>query len=119
MKNTNHSLDYCLEILKRETRNLSLELDNYDQKLVSHLKDYLTVDIASEWKYEHFKYFIDKLLYEKKINQEVVDLFKTITLKFQNVSPSIEEIWTLEGFKNHPFWKEQRKLAKILLEKLN
>ena len=38
---------------------------------------------------------------------------------FENVSQDIEEIWTLEGFKNHPFWIGQRELANILLEKLN
>ncbi|WP_441361627.1 hypothetical protein [Acholeplasma laidlawii] len=119
MKNLDYSLEYCLNILKREVQNLSLNPEEYDKRLVSSLKDYLTIDIASEWEYEHFKYFIDRLLNDKKINQEIVDLFKKIISAFENVSQDIEEIWTLEGFKNHPFWIGQRELANILLEKLN
>lgn len=103
MKNLDYSLEYCLNILKREVQNLSLNPEEYDKRLVSSLKDYLTIDIASEWEYEHFKYFIDRLLNDKKINQEIVDLFKKIISAFENVSQDIEEIWTLEGFKNHPF----------------
>jgi hypothetical protein len=107
----------CLNILKRYVKNLSLTFDEQNQSLIENLSDYLTIDIATEWEYFIFESSINVLLREKKIDQNVVELFKTIIRRFDNVSfkEAEKDVWTLEGFKNHPFWIEQRKLAKELL----
>ena len=57
------------------------------------------------------------------ITIDIAQKFKTICDNFADVSlngikfdPSI---WTLEGFSNHTFWNQQRKLAKQLLEEIS
>ena len=100
MKNLDYSLEYCLNILK-EVQNLSLNPEEYDKRLVSSLKDYLTIDIASEWEYEHFKYFIDRLLNDKKINQEIVDLFKKMNFCiWEMLGTCVKSSYMLTIFRN-------------------
>ena len=86
-----------------------------------YLGDYLTVDIANEWMPEDIKE-LKKLVDEKILSKNVIELYQAINKNFIDVSAGGKffdrKIWTLEALKNHPFWKEQRQLAKKLLNEL-
>ena len=80
-------------------------------------------DVANEWVYEYYERPIKNLLDNRVITIDIAQKFKTICDNFADVSlngikfdPSI---WTLEGFSNHTFWNQQRKLAKQLLEEIS
>lgn len=118
--NVKQTPEKCKSILKDYAKTLVLNESN--QSLVSHLGDYYTADLANEWNYEHFEYFINILLEKKMVDETIISLYKTIEQRFIEASfnnPLYDEvIWTLDGFKNHPFWEEQRRLAKEILKKL-
>lgn len=111
--------------MKQAVKYLIAELTNlidYEDKQKSRLGDYITADIANEWEYEHFKYFLSQLNSDI-INVKKIDLgIKMLCENFSEVSISGKNfektIWTLDGLKNHPFWKQQRILAKELLVEL-
>lgn len=120
MKNANvavHENKERLLYLIKTVKNLA---ESFGDRSGSHLGDYLTVDIATEWEKGLMdmskKMFEDNFLTQKQFFacEEISKRF----IRFSN-SPFYEEkIWTLEGLKSHPFWEEQRKLAKEILDEL-
>ncbi len=86
-----------------------------------NLGDYLTEDIANEWLDEDVS-LLQKLVNENNLNKDILYLYELINKNFIDVSENgklfDENIWTLNALKNHVFWKEQRLLAKKLVNKL-
>jgi hypothetical protein len=56
------------------------------------------------------------------INRRTEVLYEKIMAAFDEASPGgpryDKDIWTLEGMRDHPFWKDQRELAKEVLAEL-
>ena len=103
---------------------LASELEEQDQSLVASLGDYFTEDIANEWNWNKpDQNDATSLVNENLVDKEYVNLYKEICDNFTNASigkPLYDEkIWTLKGLEEHPFWEEQRRLAKELLDILN
>lgn len=100
---------------------LSLSFEEQYKELVM-LGDYITEDIASDWIWRDLENGLTKMCDLHIINDQIINLYKTIDNNFKMVSLKgvlyDENIWTLDGLKNHPFWDKQRILAKILLTEL-
>ena len=118
IKEKENSLKFLINAIK----TLSYELEEHDQSLVSSLGDYLTEDIATEWEPELVASYVNIALNELNMDKEAVNLLKIIDKRFEEASSKgslfEEKIWTLDGLKDHPFWAEQRRLAKELLQEL-
>ena len=100
---------------------LSLPYEEQHREL-KVLGDYLTVDIAGDWAPEDSYQRFNKAYGEKIIGEDAIHLYEKINRNFHDISMDgskyDEEIWTLKGLKDHPFWNEQRRLAKQLLDEL-
>lgn len=105
-----------------KARNLSL---NFDEQVKESSKlgigDYFTEDIANEWFADDIKP-LNELLKKNLISYKAVELYSLINANFDSVSLNgnspKKEIWTLAALKKHSFWKQQRLLAKELLNEL-
>ncbi len=98
--------------------------ESYENQIVNNeeLADYLTVDIANEWLLAEIKLL--RVFFKRNlINKKILDLYSNIYNNFTETSFDgklyDDEIWTLNGLKNHKFWEKQRELAKELSEELN
>lgn len=113
--------DVTFKILFETLQTLSLTDRETDRRLMEYLGDYLTEDIANEWG-EPLIACVTELFKKKKISFEIFHVFNLIVANFDRVSKGgdafDESIWTLEGFRYHPFWKRQRILAKRILDLL-
>lgn len=108
---------YFIELAK------TLALPYGDQyKLLDFLDDYITHDIASDWIWQNIGPGVMKMFDQNLITNNEVELYKKIDKNFYDVSLDgafyNEEFWSLNGLKNHPLWKEQRSLAKTILNTL-
>ena len=105
-----------------KARNLSL---NFDEQVKESSKlgigDHFTEDIANEWFADDIKP-LNELLKKNLISYKAVELYSLINANFDSVSLNgnspKKEIWTLAALKKHSFWKQQRLLAKELLNEL-
>lgn len=101
---------------------LKVLADTYENQCKS-IEDFalwnLPNDIAEDWSWENLSYFLDILKENNIISDMMLLRVNTIINNFDNASIDGEfydpEIWTHNGLKNHPFWDEQRRLAKELL----
>ena len=112
-----------IKFILESVKYVSYENDEISDDFKMRLGDYLTDDIATEWGLQQVK-LAEELLKSNRIKEREYELLKAIDHNFEEASLNgikyQEEIWTLEGHKNHPFWKKQRELAKelvVLLEK--
>lgn len=102
-----------------KARTLSLEFSQ-QQKIAFELGlgDYFTEDVANDWLTDDI-IILEQLKNEGIIDSRVIEIYSLIDKNFINASlyggSFEEEIWTLVGLENHPFWTQQRKLAKELL----
>lgn len=107
---------YCLDYLKQLLLVLSCDSSTQQQMIPKEIVWNISSDIASEWDYENIKFFVQNLLDNNIISINIEKSFQTICNNFKSVSD--QTIWTTEGFTHHPFWKNQRRLAKQLLDEL-
>lgn len=113
--------EYTLEEKKAELvhliKNTQILGATFEKQEKYFCADFMTDDIADDW--DSFAYFAINLSDQKVISDKTFQTIQKINNNFQVVSykqPKFEEIiWTVEGVKSHPFWEEQRKLAKELL----
>ncbi len=101
---------------------LSLECEEQLKLAVerNHGDDF-TDEIANDWTYYDIREF-DDLTKRGLVSIKSNNIFRKIVISFEDVSLGgklyEKEIWTLNGLKSHPFWEEQRALAKELLKEL-
>ena len=100
-----------------------LSLDFQMQRSKSPLpEDMIADDIAEDWDWNFIGKMVDFLRDSNIFNDNIVQIFKQIEGNFSNASLNgilyEEIIWTAEGLEFHHFWKVQRKLAKLLLYKM-
>ena len=116
MNFTKGQIDYYIE----KTTMLAKLFEQQYQELYM-LCDYLTEDIASDWIIQDVL-LLEEMFKYKIISYKVIDLYKAIEKNFADVSLGgrlyNDIIWTLKGLKYHPFWEQQRNLAKELLNEL-
>ena len=112
-------MNYLKEMIRFLSSDSYTQQQMYPKEILWNIAD----DVANEWDYEYFKVPIQNLIDSGAITIDIAQKFKTICDNFADVSlngikfdPSI---WTLEGFSNHTFWNQQRKLAKQLLEEIS
>ena len=101
---------------------LSLDFPKQEQEAKSLcLGDYYTEDIANEWFSDEVD-ILKHLAEDGKISIKASEIYKKIDDNFSIVSKNgakyDPEIWTLRALMNHPFWEEQRELAKTLIKEL-
>lgn len=114
---------YCLNYLKGLLKSLSCDSSTQQQMVPKELAWNISSDIANEWDYENIKFFVENLLECNLISIDIEESIKTICNNFDEVSLNgvkfDQTIWTTEGFAHHPFWKNQRKQAKYVLNELD
>ena len=114
---------YCLNYLKGLLKFLSCDSSTQQQMVPKELAWNISSDIANEWDYENIKFFVENLLECNLISIDIEENIKTICNNFDEVSLNgvkfDQTIWTTEGFAHHPFWENQRKLAKYVLNELD
>ncbi len=114
---------YCLNYLKGLLKSLSCDSSTQQQMVPKELAWNISSDIANEWDYENIKFFVENLLECNLISIDIEESIKTICNNFDEVSLNgvkfDQTIWTTEGFAHHPFWENQRKLAKYVLNELD
>ena len=113
---------YCLNYLRELLKSLSCD-SSKQQMVPKELMWNISSDIANEWDYENIKFFVENLLECNLISIDIEESIKTICNNFDEVSLNgvkfDQTIWTTEGFAHHPFWENQRKLAKYVLNELD
>ena len=114
---------YCLNYLRGLLKSLSCDSSAQQQMVPKELMWNISSDIANEWDYENIKFFVENLLECNLISIDIEESIKTICNNFDEVSLNgvkfDQTIWTTEGFAHHPFWENQRKLAKYVLNELD
>ena len=114
---------YCLNYLKGLLKSFSCDSSTQQQMVPKELAWNISSDIANEWDYENIKFFVENLLECNLISIDIEESIKTICNNFDEVSLNgvkfDQTIWTTEGFAHHPFWENQRKLAKYVLNELD
>ncbi len=114
--------EYCLNHLKQLLKYLSDDSSTQRKMFPKEIMWNLSSDIACEWDYENIEFFVQNLVDCNLISTDIEKSFQTICNNFEKVSLNgakfDESIWTAEGFDHHPFWENQRNLAKQLLEEL-
>lgn len=114
---------YCLDRLKKLLKTLSSDSSMQLKMTPKEIMWNISSDLASEWDYENIKFFIQNLVDSNLISINIVKKFQTICNNFENVSINGSQfdqtVWTIEGLAHHPFWENQRKLAKELLIELD
>lgn len=112
-----YSLEEKKENLVHIIKNTQILGATFEKQKKYFCADFMTDDMADDW--DSFAFFAINLNNQKVISNQTFQTINKINNNFQIVSykqPKYEEtIWTLEGLENHPFWEEQRKLAKELL----
>lgn len=102
-------------------RMLSLSYEEQCKLIPDFAAWNLASDMANDWGCGDLEK-LNQLFGKEIIGQNAIALHDTINKNFNDVSfngPKYEEaIWTLEGLQQHPFWDEQRRLAKELLDEL-
>ena len=111
-----NQINYFVEKAKKLSKPYIEQIEG-----LSTLGDYLTEDIANEWLDEDIE-LLTKLSKLDIVNGKTVDLYSEINSNFIKASSHgcyyEKVIWTLDGLKEHSFWKKQKSLAKKLLEEL-
>jgi hypothetical protein len=110
----------CMDYLHYSLKRLAGTY--YEQK--ASIEDFarwnLANDIVSDW--DNYEQVVNFLFESKLIDEGLLSEIHNLVVKFDEASPGNsqydENIWTLEGVKDHPFWKKQRGLAKEILEEL-
>lgn len=114
---------YCLNYLRGLLKSLSCDSSTQQRMVPKELAWNISSDIANEWDYENIKFFVENLLECNLISIDIEESIKTICNNFDEVSLNgvkfDQTIWTTEGFAHHPFWENQRKLAKYVLNELD
>ena len=110
-----HSFQMSINHLLASAKSLA---ESTSSPLKEILGDYLTTDIANEWVYSHFAYFLNQLppcSTKKKISHIV----KSICDNFSNATKDeTKDLWKLDALNTHSFWQTQRELAKELIIEL-
>lgn len=113
----------CLNYLKQLLQTLACDSPVQQHMIPKEIAWNIPSDIANEWDYESIEFFVQNLLDANLISINMKERFQTICNNFEKVSINGEQfdqtIWTTEGFAHHPFWKQQRALAKQLLSELD
>ncbi len=112
-------INRTIKWLKEKSELLSSDFCKQSSMIEDFARWNLPNDIASDW--DHYEMFCVPI--KDVIDERVENLITEIGSAFDKVSlgsPYFEEIiWTMEGLEYHPFWENQRKLAKELLLVLN
>ncbi len=100
-----------------------LSLSFQEQRKKSPLPDDIIAnDTAEDWDWAFTSSMVNHLYKNKIIDIQVIHLFQKIDNNFSDVSLGgahyEKNIWTTEGMEYHPFWNNQRQLAKELLSAL-
>lgn len=109
-----------LRLLKMNLKRLS---SSYKEQVAS-IEDFalwnLPSDIATDW--DNCEQVIDSIFRANLIDQNVAKKIYSLIKNFDEVSLNGNKyddiIWTLDGLRNHPFWENQRQLAKVVLNAL-
>ena len=114
---------YCLNYLKELLKTLSCEDPVQQHRIPREVMWNLPSDIACEWEYESIEFFIRILADDHVISRDMEEKSHEICDHFEKASAKGTQyydpmIWTIEGFVKHPFWKNQRKSARQLLDAL-
>ena len=114
---TSRDINFYIEL----ATNLSLDYQNQIKKL-GVLGDYITNDIASDWIWKDLKTGVLQMYKQGLIHSETLNHYIKIDHMFERASYGGDlfenEIWTMHGLSNHPFWENQRYLAKQILNDL-
>ena len=106
------------ELLKALSCDSSMQL----KMLSKEIKKNIPSVIASEWNYENIKFFVQKLVNSTLISINIEEKIQIISNNFERVSKNglqfDKTVWTIKGLVHHPFWENQRQLAKELLNEL-
>ena len=107
---------YLTNILKR----LAAPYEQQYAEIEDFARWNLADDIVSDW--QNGEQIISFLFKSKVIGENSATMLNDLLGRFDEVSygaPNYEEIiWTLESLRDHPFWTEQRRLAKEILTEL-
>ena len=115
--------EYCLNHLKQLLKTLSCDISEQHKMIPKEIMWNISSDIASEWDYENIRFFVRNLVDSNLVSINIEQSFQKICNNFEKMSIKGKQfdqtIWTTEGFAHHPFWENQRKLAKHLLNELD
>ena len=115
--------NYCLDHLKKLLKTLSCDSSMQLKMIPKEIMWNISSDMASEWDYENIKFFVQNLVDNRLVSINIEEKFQTICNNFKKASINGGQfdqiIWTIDGLAHHPFWKHQRKLAKVLLNELD
>lgn len=124
MKKNKKKVEITSEIInyfREKVKNLLTPFRNLSPEL-GGAGDYLTEEIANEW-FDEDIIFLEELRSTNSLILNIIKLYKEINNNFFLASEGNlnydSTIWTAEGFEHHPFWENQRILAKHLLDELD
>ena len=101
-----NNFEYYFKCLLRVVNNL-IEVTPFD--LPNYARENIANDIANEWEFEYFTFYLNKLKdggfdikIIKELIKEICDVFNAMT------NSNDKQLWTIEGFVNSNLWKSQR-----------
>lgn len=113
-KQENNAIENSISYLKMILKRLSSPYENQYAEIEDFAKYNLVDDILSDW--DNYEQVVKCLLDANVIDKEIEMKFTKLVANFD--MDNEELVWTLEGLEKHPFWEEQRNLAKKLLAEL-